>query len=212
MEYLNFLKEHYSESVKYCKVVEKERNNRIIHIGIAIIFYSFFCFEESLFCNIFNQTINHYFEITISVENNKAMLMFLFSVVLLYLTGSYFQKCIYVEKQYPYFEYLETEITNISKISITRESKAYISEFPRISEYFGYIYKFIFPFLILGITIYSFFNTWNYLMICRSFFGFGGLILWFLTILQSILYLVFQINVSIWYSKESENKEKKITF
>lgn len=72
---------------------------------------------------------------------------------LLCLIIRYCQTVVCIERQYEYIHSLEDKINNLlGQEIITREGKAYLSQYPRFSDWTNLLYKYVFP-ILLGIVL-----------------------------------------------------------
>ena len=79
-----------------------------------------------------------------------------------YVLVRYFQTTIYVERQYPYIEAIEAEIAKETQlICFDRESKAYLSNYPKVLDMIHIFYTWMIPILLQMINTIKIVLEWN---------------------------------------------------
>lgn len=79
-----------------------------------------------------------------------------------YVLVRYFQTTIYVERQYPYIEVIEAEITKETGLScFDRESKAYLSNYPKVLDLIHIFYTWMIPVLLQVINTVKIILEWK---------------------------------------------------
>jgi len=127
------------------------------------------------------------FQITANTEVLTAILWFL----LLAIVVRYFQANVYVNRQYDYLHNLETSFEKlIGHKLVSREGHAYLSNYPRFSNWMHFLYTWAFPVLLLITVTYKICFDWVGWKNIVGPFTFS-LLSYAMIIVSTILYLNF---------------------
>ena len=143
-EKLEWLHDHYKETYSLSKEAQKDRNKYFVFLCVSITCLLMFLIDTSAV----EQTMAGWYMENISTAGVSFHINTIQSfvwVINLYLFIRYIQTNTYVERQYKYIENLEAEITKLSSIKFTRESKSYLESYPKVLDFIHIIYVWIYP-------------------------------------------------------------------
>lgn len=152
------LSDHYNQTVADMKKTGHSRDKAFISVFILLGVMAFILVSpdhsQSLLSQIIAKNLGG-IDATLSVS-------FIGSLVwagLLFMSVSYFQAVINLEKLYNYSHRIEEELSkHFSGNVFTREGKSYLEKYPIYSEWLHLVYRYIFPVLlviVLGAKLYA---------------------------------------------------------
>lgn len=144
--------DHYKDTCSIVGEAIKRRDRLLVFVIIILGLFSF----RSIFPGVSDEILNGFlnFKFGVSLEFNFSIIGNVIWFLLLIFTLRYFQVATFVEQRYPYLYKLESRLNKeLGEDIITREGKAYLSNYPRFSDWMWFLYTIIFPFLLFLITI-----------------------------------------------------------
>lgn len=191
---MEYLYNHYVETCSLTRDAEQKRTRYLIFSILSLFFFSTLSLKpDDMFKWIQGVVISRSGAgLPLSLSLSKV----LFFVLFLYFQVSYYQKCVFIERQYLYSGELEC------KIGITREGKAYNERQPVILLLIGWFYKYVLPIIISLVLIYSIRQNndgfYFLLFYCGGFSYYS---------LLTILYLKFQKDTERKYDTNKTSSE-----
>lgn len=160
MDTIELLYDHYKETVGASTAMQTKRNALFVYVCV----FELLNFVMLLFPHVINSVLS-----TILMENYKISLGDLLGLwptaiwlINTYVLVRYFQTTIYVERQYPYIEMIETEIAKKTSLScFDRESKTYLNNYPKVLDLIHIFYTWIIPVLLQVINTVKIVLEWK---------------------------------------------------
>lgn len=148
--------DHYKESFDLSKKAQAQRDKyfAISIILIAILFLLFI--EPNTTVDIGKSILKE--KLDLDVKYSVSVIQSFIWFLLMYYTMRYYQRVIYVERQYHYIHKIEETLRNQVDKIFDREGDNYLNNYPAFGNFIEFIYKYIFPvlhFLIISIKIIS---------------------------------------------------------
>lgn len=151
MESFNALNNHYSETCEIQRSAIKERNKLFVILCLitGLLFLLIISKDETVFSlnNLLNEKWALNFTFSSTIMQSLCWIFFL------YFSMRYIQSNVYIERQYDYIHKLEQTISKKGDFLFEREGKAYLYEYPFVSNYIDFIYKWVLPMVFLVTTI-----------------------------------------------------------
>lgn len=195
MNKIDIMYDHYKDTFSIQKETEKVRNKLFVVLCICILLLLMMTIYPD---NIY-QNIQEFFDIKLGINIKfELKILELFNwFIILYLTIRYYQTNANVEKNYNYIHDLEDKLEKTHKLTIYREGRNYLNQYPLFLTISYVFYKYIFPIVfslcIITKNVFNFLNKVNII---------------FLLISQFISLLLLVINVSYFAFNYKLRKEK----
>lgn len=170
---------HYEDTCRLTKEAEEKRNKLLL---FSVLFLFLFCML-SINPDEMYRWLQEFVKsrsggvCPLSISISKSLLL----IVFMYCQVSYYQKCIYIERQYLYESTLEEEI------GITREGASYNNGQPVLLLLIGWFYKFVLPIIFFVFLFFAILQMNDSI----AFFLFYCTILIYY-VLITVFYMVFQ--------------------
>lgn len=159
MDNKELIYDNYKESFALSKKAQSDRDRFfiILVVLIAILFMLFI--DPNTTGTILNGFIKEKLKVDIaySVYIIQSLVWFL----LLYFTMRYYQKVIYIERQYYYLHNIESIMSKEISSTFNREGGNYLEQYPLFSDFIDLIYKWIFPILYIAIITIKILSEWK---------------------------------------------------
>jgi hypothetical protein len=211
-EKFDFVYDNYKESFKLCKEAQNDRNKFFFYIVVLMTLLSLMTIYPTETISTFQSLIKN--KINVDIKFNFSAIQSIIWFLLLYYTMQYYQKNIYVERQYGYLSDIEEVLSAKIHGSLNREGKNYLQNYPLYSDFIDWTYKSGFHIISITLIVVKISNEW---ISQNHNLGtiFDSIIAIFIIIL-TILYMLFlhqDIKLSIWinriYGKIKSRKKKK---
>jgi hypothetical protein len=187
MDNNEILYDHYKESFLLSKKDQSDRNKFfiILIVLITLMFLLFIEPDKTLgLCRSFLKE-NFKIDLSYSVYTIQSLLWVLFY----YFTMSYYQKSMYIERQYHYIHKLEEELSKTINPLLNREGVNYLNNYPLFGDFVDFVFKYIFPILNIIIVIIKITNEW---ITTKNIFNIIiNIIFAIAIIIMTVLYLAF---------------------
>ncbi|OFI05007.1 hypothetical protein CLOACE_19760 [Clostridium acetireducens DSM 10703] len=196
-EKFDFVYDNYKESFKLCKEAQIDRNKFFFIIVVLTAFLFLMTIYPTETIATFQSFIKT--KMNIEVKFNFFVIQSIIWFLLLYYTMQYYQKNIYVERQYGYLADIEDVLSTKIHRTLNREGKNYLKSYPLYSDFIDWIYKFGFPLISITLIVVKISNEWIYQNHNLGII-FDSIIALFIIIL-TILYMLFlhqNFKLSIW--------------
>lgn len=153
MDSLELLYNHYKETMQLMQgaKVERDKYFLILCLLIALLFLlgieptGTASFIEAWLASVTGGSFSFGFNIIQSAV----------WLVLLFYTLKYYQRNIYVERQYAYLDKLERNISRLTNVIFNREGEEYSENYPCVLTMIDFFYKKFFPILYFAIVFYK---------------------------------------------------------
>lgn len=150
MKDLDLLYDHYKVSNSILHKVQYQREIYMRGLLVLEAINFIFLFKSSIVIDIIHGFLNSYNINIKSITDLVQVVQIVMWILISYFLVSYFQKNVYIERQYDYISSLEQEITKRSKIKyFNRESDNYSKEYPLFLDLVDKFYKIGIPLLFL---------------------------------------------------------------
>lgn len=160
MDKIELLYDHYKDTYALSKQVQEHRNKLFVYLCVLEALSFLLLIRPDTAVKIFEAGIKAHFDIGLVFGN--VILQTLLWILIAYFTVRYCQETLYVERQYPYLEKLEKEITQESKIKIfEREGQGYLRDYSIVLNFIELFYKIFCPVLFIGVNIARIAMEWN---------------------------------------------------
>ncbi len=181
MDNLELFYDHYKETFVVISEQTKQRDKKFVLVFILLFILLLFTFNPIEYSNIIFNFINEQYLLDLS--NQFSVIQTFLWLALFYETLRYSQLMVYIEREYKYIDYLEEQITELSKITFNREGKDYTKNYKSISKFTNFCYKYFFPLfslVVASLKIKSEYSTPNILcfLIIDTVIFVGYFILW----------------------------------
>lgn len=123
MDNLELFYDHYKETFVVISEQTKQRDKKFVLVFILLFILLLFTFNPIEYSNIIFNFINEQYLLDLS--NQFSVIQTFLWLALFYETLRYSQSMVYIEREYKYIDYLEEQITELSKITFNREGKDY---------------------------------------------------------------------------------------
>lgn len=220
---LTTLNDHYKDTISYLKKDLDKRDKITIYLFLILIIYSLVEFQQIDSESILNDLCKKY--ISVSLNINYSLITTTILTLVFAFTIKYFQMCMSIERQYKYIDRIELNINDISNQQlITRESYSYLDSYPLLSAFIHRIYSFFLPIalvILMSIKLsYIFIDLINQINVLKEngfifilsskpvIISLINLLISVLTILTTILYLLFAHKDIRWVSKINQQLKK----
>ena len=198
MDKSEILYDHYKESNELIQNARKDRDKFFKYLCLAILCNFIFLIYPDEILSIINQLLKHNYSVTISITyviiQSSCWILITYSLI------QYLHKSVYIERQYPYINYLEKELSsNLDTNIFNRESAYYLNNYPPILKTLDFFYKWIVPLIIIlinGIKLY-----YEYVRKVCSFLKIVDTLCFLFISLLIILYLKM-----LHFEKKNKNK------
>jgi hypothetical protein len=160
MDKTELLYDHYKETVKVSTDMQAKRNTLFVYVCV----FELLNFLMLLFPQVINSALSTFLLETYKVSVGELLGLLPTGIWLIttYVLVRYFQTTIYVERQYPYIEAIEAEIAKETKLScFDRESKAYLSNYPKVLDLIHIFYTWMIPVLLQIINTVKIVLEWK---------------------------------------------------
>ena len=150
---LEILNDHYKDTFSHQLGYLKRRDRFTLYLFLILVIMFLEVMSPSGTETIISKLISKYLGDGISLETSYVRCLtwlFLFGLVV-----QYYQTVVLVERQYTYLHKLEKELTPFfsSKIPFTREGKSYLKNYPMLSDWSDFLYKWVFPAALIFFTV-----------------------------------------------------------
>ena len=200
MENIEYLYDHYKDTCSKQESNLKKRSKltmALIAIVSALLLYS-----------ATPQTIeNATGEYLKSTLGNVTIVLF----ILLWIWMQYCQIVLTIESLYVYIHCLETNISTNKKeeLNIYRESKAYLNSYPWLKSFSHFIYKTLFPIVVIGTSILKMIQECNNVMYYNYILD---VVLIVVTVILALLYISNRCFHEEAFASENRNKKFFVKF
>ena len=148
---LALLHEHYRDT---CTVMQHHRGARdryfyFVLATVAVVLFDVVAPQD--FSVVIGEALKA--KLSLSVAPNLAYLRSIVWFLLLGLTIRYCQTALLVERQYEYVHHLEAQLSKHVQGGFTRESVAYLSNYPLFLHWAHYLYTLVSPLLLVGVVV-----------------------------------------------------------
>lgn len=220
---LTVLHDHYKDTISYLKKDLDKRDKTTIYLFLILIIYSLVEFQQIDSESILNDLCKKY--ISVSLNINYSLITTVILTLVFTFTMKYFQMCLSIERQYKYIDNIELNINTISNQKlITRESYSYLDSYPLLSAFIHRIYSFLLPIALVILMFiklsYIFADLINQINVLKEngfifiisskpvIISLINLLISALTILTTILYLLFTHKDINWVGKVNKQFKK----
>ncbi|MGJ0894500.1 hypothetical protein ACR75C_11290 [Thomasclavelia ramosa] len=187
MDKIELLFQHYNDTFSIQKENLANRNRYFVFLFITMCIQFLFALSPDSISTIIVSLIKESYKVNLSSQIN--IIQSALWIVLFYLTMRYFQTNIYIERQYTYIAYLESDLSKISHLKIDRENKSYLTNYPKICDFIDFIYKWFFPVFYIIILSIKLISEYVYHLSCA--FHIFNTSIYILCIILDLLYLNF---------------------
>lgn len=159
MDALDLLYKHYNDT-NTLRLAAQERRNKEFAILCVLEALSFLVLikpEQALMALL--NCVNSVADTTLELGNG--ILQTLLWVLLVYIQIRYVSDMLYVEKQYRYQATLEKQLSEKSRVEISREGDNYIKDYPIVLNLIDLFYKMLCPVLFEIINIVRICYEWK---------------------------------------------------
>lgn len=157
---VQILAEHYRDTFTILQSYLRSRDRfflLVIVVATVMLFQVFSPDEASIATGQFIAA-----KVGIEQPLNVSFLGSVTWVIFLWLTVRYFQTVVLIERQYDYFHHLETVLSSYYDGKVfTRESKTYLQNYPKFSDWTWALYTIMFPLLLIGVVVLKAVNEWQ---------------------------------------------------
>lgn len=160
MDKIELLYDHYKETVKGSTDMQTKRNALFVYVCV----FELLNFLMLLFPQVINSALSAFLleAYKVSLSEVLSLLPTGIWLVTAYALVRYFQTTIYVERQYPYIEVIESEIAKETKlVCFDRESKAYLKNYPKVLDMIHVFYTWMIPVLLQMVNTVKIFLEWR---------------------------------------------------
>lgn len=160
MDKTELLYDHYKETVRVSTDMQAKRNALFVYVCV----FELLNFLMLLFPQVINSALSAFLLEAYKVSLSELLGLLPTGIWLLttYVLVRYFQTAIYVERQYPYIEVIEAEIAKETRLAcFARESKAYLSNYPKVLNLIHIFYTWAIPVLLQVINTVKIIMEWK---------------------------------------------------
>jgi hypothetical protein len=151
---LQLIAEHYRETFGHQREYIQKRDRLFVYALLAAIALAFRASYTDQSEHVLTIAIEKLLGAGVKIE--AAFLDVLVWFVFFALVARYFQATINVERQYKYISRVEQEMTSLYGADLfAREGKQYLTNYPLLGDWMHFIYSWVFPAAILGLTIWN---------------------------------------------------------
>ena len=168
MKDIDLLYDHYKDSFNLIRKSQAERNRFFIILCILIALLFLFAVDPISTEHTITTSLKEYLKINLNFNN--MIIQSLIWIVLLFFEIRYYQTNIYIERQYKYIHSLERRISSLTNISFDRESNNYLGSYPCILNLIDFLYKVVFPILLIVVVIAKIFSEITCIVNTLNFF------------------------------------------
>ena len=143
--------DHYKDTCSIIRDAVKRRDRLLLFVIIAFGLFAF----QGAFPVTSDAIINDFlrFKFGIDLKLGLSIIGNVIWFLLLIFTLRYFQLAVFVERQYHYVHKVEEMLNKgLGEGAVTREGKAYLSNYPIFSDWMWMLYTVIFPLLLLVVA------------------------------------------------------------
>lgn len=145
MDKLNILYDHYKDTFSIQKESEKSRNKLFLVLCICIlILMLMIVYPNNIYENLQEFSSD---KLGINIKFELKVLELFNWFLISYLTIRYYQINANIEKNYKYIHDIEVKLEKKHKLSIYREGKNYLEQYPIFLTFSYIFYKYVFPIL-----------------------------------------------------------------
>ncbi len=208
MENIEYLYDHYKDTCSKQESNLKKRSKltmALIAIVSALLLYSATPQTiENATGEYLKSTLGN---VTIEFKYINTILLF----ILLWIWMQYCQIVLTIESLYVYIHCLETNISTNKKeeLNIYRESKAYLNSYPWLKSFSHFIYKTLFPIVVIGTSILKMIQECNNVMYYNYILD---VVLIVVTVILALLYISNRCFHEEAFSSENRNKKFFVKF
>lgn len=160
MDKTELLYDHYKETVRASTDMQAKRNALFVYVCV----FELLNFLMLLFPQVINSALSAFLLEAYKVSLSELLELLPTGIWLIttYVLVRYFQTTIYVERQYPYIEEIEAEIAKETRlVCFDRESKAYLSNYPKVLNLIHIFYTWVIPVLLQVINTVKIILEWK---------------------------------------------------
>lgn len=160
MDKTELLYDHYKETVRASTDMQAKRNALFVYVCV----FELQNFLMLLFPQVINSALSAFLLEAYKVSLSELLELLPTGIWLIttYVLVRYFQTSIYVERQYPYIEEIEAEIAKETRlVCFDRESKAYLSNYPKVLNLIHIFYTWVIPVLLQVINTVKIILEWK---------------------------------------------------
>ena len=160
MDKTEFLYDHYKETVKVSTDMQAKRNALFVYVCV----FELLNFLMLVFPQVINAAFSTFFLETYKISLSELLGLLPTGIWLIttYVLVRYYQTTIFVERQYSYIEVIETEIVKETGLScFERESKVYLSNYPKVLDLIHIFYTWAIPILLQVINTVKIILEWK---------------------------------------------------
>lgn len=178
---------HYTETCEIQRNSTKERNKLFIFLCLIIGLQYLLMISNDATVFSINSLLKEKWSIDFTFS--ATIIQCVCWIFFLYVSMRYIQSNVYIERQYNYIHNIEEKLSNNDNILVEREGKAYLDDYPFVSNYIDFIYKWVMP-IVFVITaslkiILEIINFYNFLALTFD------IVLAILVIILWVAYLIF---------------------
>lgn len=192
--------DHYKNTFENLKGYLKKRDRITLYLVVLLAIVMFISYDAPDFARKINEILTDKFKLS-SVSFQLINTAFIF--VLLFVTLTYFQICLHIERSYKYLANVEYTLSELTEMNIDRESKSYLSNYPLVSDIAHIIYAFILPVVIIAESLIKFLQELRTPQ--ETFFALDAVILGVI-IVVSVVYIIDRLLlntnkrwIDMWY-------------
>lgn len=160
MDKTELIYDHYKETVRASTNMQAKRNALFVYVCV----FELLNFLMLLFPQVINSALSAFLLEAYKVSLSELLELLPTGIWLIttYVLVRYFQTTIYVERQYPYIEEIEAEIAKETRlVFFDRESKAYLSNYPKVLNLIHIFYTWVIPVLLQVINTVKIILEWK---------------------------------------------------
>ena len=160
MDKLELYYDHYKDTYNLSKQAQNRRNKLFIWLCTVDALSFLFLMKPDKAIEVLEAGINKHFDTNLTFEN--AIVQTFIWILLAYITVRYCQETLYIERQYPYLDQLEKEISKESNSDIfCREGQGYIKNYSIVLNLIDLFYKMFCPILFMVINTVRIIEEWR---------------------------------------------------
>lgn len=138
------LYDHYKETNELNRQAQKARDKSFLWVCLTLLVQFLLAAYPNETFGMLTEGVKESVGVNINIGIN--VIQSFFWLLLLWLMMRYFQKVVYIERQYHYVQKLE------EKLGISREGDDYLENYPALLNIIHWIYQYFFP-IALGILL-----------------------------------------------------------
>lgn len=154
MERIEILYDHYKESCELAKKNEVTRNKLFILVCILLGLLFLFSYDQNSMLGLIQSWISGNYNCDLMFSSN--IIQAILWIILFIFTLRYLGLNINLDRSYSYIHKLEDEINEEeTKITVTREGKSYLNNYPILNNITYYSYRVILPIIYYCTIIFK---------------------------------------------------------